>query len=469
MARTSIATAALLGAFAWAGRAAAQPAPPASETPGAAGSAVAPPAPPPAAPPPEAAPPPPPPTPPTVQTFEPADVTGPKGGEPVPVSTTPAKTAPNALPLTMDEMPVAAASNRVTLNLFGDTALVLNSDGPTAPAGFLPVTPHRPAFVIGDLDLLITGRAANLTAMAETALEQHGGGEIGIDLERIFVGWRGERLSIDAGRTHAELGYWNNAFHHGRWLQFPTGRPEVLKFEDEGGILPVHQVGVSAHYRAYVEGDQQIELIGSIGNGRGVITDDVQETDETNIFKALLFKVGFKGFGARDLQFGVSGLYDRIAPVDGVSADPMAFVRPALPGQTINETIGNAYLAYRGVDLTVIAEAFDVLHSASTANAAGSTSWNTFDAYALGAYRIGELSPYFMTEVRHTSTDPDPFFFPDPAATTTVFLRNFYEETAGLRWDFTTWSAIKVEYRLVLLRDPSSTVQIGAIDWCFGL
>ncbi len=209
--------------------------------------------------------------------------------------------------------------------------------------------------------------------------------------------------------------------------------------------------------------------MGSIGNGRGNFTDDVQETDETNVFKALLFKVGFKGFGARDLQFGVSGLYDRIAPVDGVSADPTAFIRPALPGQTINEAIGNVYLAYRGVDLTVISEAFDVFHSASTANAAGATSWNTFDAYALGAYRIGELSPYFMTEVRHTSTDPDPFFFPDPTATATVFLRNFYEETAGLRWDFTTWSAIKVEYRLVLLRDPSSTIQIGAIDWCFGL
>jgi hypothetical protein len=423
------------------------------------------------APAPESAPPPPAPTPPTVQTFEPADVTGPKGGEPVPVSTTPAKTALNALPLTMDEMPVAASNNRVTLNLFGDTALAINSAGPAGLDGFLPASPHRPAFLIGDLDLLITGRAANLTAMAETALEQHGGGDVGIDLERIFVGWRGERVSLDAGRTHAELGYWNNAFHHGRWLQIPTGRPEVLKFEDEGGILPVHQVGVSAHWRAYVDGDQQIELVGSVGNGRGDFTDDVLETDETNVFKALLFKVGWKGFGARDLQFGVSGLYDRIAPVAGLSADPTAFVRPALPGQTINESIGNAYLAYRGVDLTLIAEAFDVLHSAAMPDAAGSTSWNTFDAYALGAYRIGQVSPYLMTELRHTSTDPDPFFFPNPAATTTVFLRDFYEETVGWRWDFTTWSAIKVEYRLVLLRDPgsSSTMHVGTIDWCFGL
>jgi hypothetical protein len=477
MTRASITTGALLVAFSWVGRAAAQspssapdhaPTPPETT-----GAPAAPPAPPPAAAPappvPVPAPPPPAPAPPAVQTFEPTDVTGPKGVEPVPVSTTPTKTPPNALPLTMDEMPVAAANNRVTINLFGDTALAINSVGPPGLDGFLPVTPHRPAFLIGDLDLLITGRAGNLTAMAETALEQHGGGEIGIDLERIFVGWRGDRISVDAGRTHAELGYWNNAFHHGRWLQIPTGRPEVLKFEDEGGILPVHQVGVTAHWRAYVDGDQQIELVGSVGNGRGNFTDDVQETDDTNVFKSLLFKLGFKGFGARDLQFGVSGLFDRIAPVAAMSIDPTAFVRPALPDQTINEAIGNAYLAYRGVDLTLISEAFEVLHTSNVANAAGNTSWSTFDAYALGAYRIGEVSPYLMSEVRHTSTDPDPFFFPDPAAMTTVFLRNFYEETVGLRWDFTTWSAIKVEYRLVLLRDPNSRMQIGTIDWCFGL
>ena len=458
MTRAALTTGALLIGLSWLGRAAAAPpdAPPPA-------------APIPDAPPAESAPPPPATTPPEIQTFEPADVTGPKGAEPVPVSTAPAKTAPNALPLTMDEMPVAASNNRVTLNLFGDTALALNSAGPPGLDGFLPASPNRPAFLIGDLDLLITGRAANLTAMAETALEQHGGGDVGIDLERIFVGWRSERVSVDAGRTHAELGYWNNAFHHGRWLQIPTGRPEVLKFEDEGGILPVHQVGVSGHFRAYVEGDRQIELVGSIGNGRGNFTDDVQETDETNVFKALLFRIGFKGFGARDLELGVSGLFDRIAPVAGLSSDPTAFVRPALPDQSIDEAIGNAYLAYRGVDLTVISEAFDVYHAASTRDAAGVNRWYTIDAYALGAYRIGEISPYLMTELRRTSAEPDPFFFPDPAATTTVFLKNFYEQTAGLRWDFTTWSALKLEYRLVLLRDPSSTMHIGTIDWCFGL
>ena len=91
-------------------------------------------------------------------------------------------------------MPVAAANNRVTLNMFGDTAFVVDN---------VPAPDQTRGFLIGDLDLLITGRATNLTALAEAALEQRGGGTVGIDLERIFVGWRGERLSVDAGRTHS--------------------------------------------------------------------------------------------------------------------------------------------------------------------------------------------------------------------------------------------------------------------------
>ena len=109
------------------------------------------------------------------------------------------------------------------------------------------------------------------------------------------------------GRPNARrgLGYWNNAFHHGRWLQITVDRPEILKFEDEGGLLPVHLVGVTGHYRPFIDGDQQIELVGAIGNGRGSIADDVLETEDTNGWKVLLGKLAFKGFGARDLQFGI--------------------------------------------------------------------------------------------------------------------------------------------------------------------
>jgi hypothetical protein len=389
---------------------------------------------------------------PEVQHFEGADVSESK---PAPVPAT-VKVEPGLVPLTMDEMPVAASSNRVTLNFFGDPAFVIDSQHKTTPG-----------FVANPLDFLITGRSGELIAMTEFAMEQIGG-VVGIDIERLFVGWHAERYQIDAGRTHAELGYWNNAFHHGRWLQLPIERPRIVRFEDEGGILPIHWVGVTGHWRPLLEGDRQVELSGAVGNGHGDIVDNILTEGDNNGFKSVLAKIELKGFGARDLRLGISGAYDQIRPLP--MSDAMGGpTRPALPDTTIREVIANAYLAYRGPALTLISEAYEVLHTASGAMGG---HWSTFDAYALGGYRFGELVPYLLGEIRRTPTTiQDPFFFPDPTLPLDPagILRNFIEVTAGLRWDLTTWSAIKIEYRGTLADDSVARVHRGMIDWSFGL
>jgi hypothetical protein len=424
----------LLALLCAAGRTVAQPA--GGEVPPAA-SAASPPAAPAPAPPPE------------VQHFAPADVVEPKAAPP---SSASPKAEAGAMPLTMDEMPVAATSNRVTVNFFGDPAFVIDSQHKTTPG-----------FILNPLDFLITGRSGGLIAMTEFAMEQIDG-VVGIDIERLFVGWHAERYQIDAGRTHAELGYWNNAFHHGRWLQLPIERPRIVRFEDEGGILPIHWVGVTGHWRPLLQGDQQVEVSGSIGNGHGAIVDNILTEGDTNGFKAILGKVEVKGFGARDLRLGISATYDQIGGLP--AAAPMGgFARPALPDTMIREVIGNAYLAYRGPELTVISEVYEVMHSAPGATGG---PWNTFDAFALGGYRFGDLVPYVLAEIRRTPTDPDPFFFPDPTMASAIF-KDFEEITAGLRWDLTTWSALKLEYRDTMTADTSLRVHRGMIDWSFGL
>lgn len=382
-----------------------------------------------------------------VQKFEATDIS---------VSTPPAPAGEGlkadhgvAVPLTMDEIPVSTTNNRVTWNIFGDPAFNIDS-----------VTPKKPAFVLNPLDLLVTGRAGEFMALAEMAVEIQDGA-VNIDLERMFVGWHSERVQIDAGRTHAELGYWNNAFHHGRWLQMTVERPRAVRFEDEGGILPIHWVGVTGHWLP-MTGSQQVEVIGAVGNGRGNIVDDIHTNDDTNSFKALLGKVEFKGFGARDLRFGVSGSFDRIAPLPAMdmAGGPS---RPALPDVTINELITNGYGAYRGSQLTIISEAFDVLHHAS------STNWNTFDVFLLAGYRFDALTPYVLGEIRTGDVSSDPFFFPDPTipAGPEGILGRFAEITAGVRWDLSTWSALKFEYRATAPKG-ADTIHRGLIDWSFG-
>jgi hypothetical protein len=45
---------------------------------------------------------------------------------------------------------------------------------------------------------------------------------------------------------HTPLGYWNQYYHHGAWFQATATRPEMYLFEDDGGILPVHEIGIEA-------------------------------------------------------------------------------------------------------------------------------------------------------------------------------------------------------------------------------
>ena len=342
----------------------------------------------------------------------------------------------------MDEIPVSSTSPRVVLDMFGDAAFSVDSQ-----------SARRPAFVLGPLDLLIFGQYAGLVAMTEMALETQPGGVVGTDLERLFVRWRGERLTIDLGRTHTELGYWNNAFHHGRWLQTSVDRPRAVRFEDDGGTLPIHWVGVTAHW-LLLTGERQLEVIGGIANGRGATVEDIHVADDTNAFKALLFKLEARGFFARDLRFGVSGVYDRIA------AAP-ATVRPALHDVPIQEAVGNLYAAYRGTGLVCIAEAFDILHTAAGQH------WNTFDAFLLTGYRFDRWVPYLLGEVRAGDVARDPFFSPVPLVPTEV-LPPFTEATVGVRREIKLWSAVKVEYRLTRLEGASRPLQRGIIDWTFG-
>lgn len=353
---------------------------------------------------------------------------------------------PTEPPLTMDEIPVSSTSTRVVLDLFGDTAFQISSENP-----------RRPAFVLGPLDLLLFGQFAGLSAMTEMALETNAGA-VTVDLERLFVRWRSDRFTIDAGRTHTELGYWNSAFHHGRWLQTSVDRPRAIRFEDDGGTLPIHWVGVTARWRL-LTGARQLELTGGLGNGRGPAIDQIQVAEDTNLFKSLLLKLEGRGFGPRDLRVGVSAVYDRIAPA--------SMTRPALPDVTIQEVVGNAYAAYRGPALTLISEAFEIVH------AAAGSRWATFDAFVLAGYRFGPVVPYAMAEVRRGDIARDPYFFPDPGAPPVALdpsgiLGPFTELSLGLRWEVNVWSAVKVEYRVTSLDGAADRLQRGIIDWTFG-
>src|SRR5262249_570932 len=89
-----------------------------------------------------------------------------------------------------------------------------------------------------------------------------------VDLERyLFHYSRNAYFNVWVGRYPTAIGFYNTAYHHSTWFQTTTGRPLFFEFEDRGGVLPTHNVGVSATGRI-PSGSLGLHYIAEIGNGR---------------------------------------------------------------------------------------------------------------------------------------------------------------------------------------------------------
>jgi hypothetical protein len=102
-------------------------------------------------------------------------------------------------------------------------------------------------FAIGQFDLFITSRIDDKTTfLAETVFEWNSDdNKWTLDVERVIARYSfTNAINVSAGKFHTPFGYWNNAYHHGALIQPTIQRPNIVRFEDEGGFLPIHQVGL---------------------------------------------------------------------------------------------------------------------------------------------------------------------------------------------------------------------------------
>jgi hypothetical protein len=321
-------------------------------------------------------------------------------------------------PITVDRIVVGSAE-RIDLNFFGDVSLLQLKD-------------EDVGFSIGPLGFQVTAHLADgLVGRTEFAME-FANGQTVVDVERAYLEYHTPHWMIAAGRTHAEFGYWNNAFHHGRWLQLTIDRPHVVQFEDHGGMLPIHQVGVTVAYGPR-RGDAGVELALGVGNGHGRALDAIQTGGDNNLAKSVLVRLGVVGFGHPALRLGINAAVDVIAP------EPAA-VRPLAPDVEILEVIAGAYLALRGEHALVFSETYSVLHQAM------GRTWQVTDGFFLAGYRFGRYTPYAQFEVRRGDGAIDPFYNPSPTIQSeTVPPIDYLEGIAGLHFDLNAWSALKLE------------------------
>ena len=109
------------------------------------------------------------------------------------------------------------------------------------------------------------------------------------ELDRLIVQYNPNKyLRLGLGKFNSAIGYYSNQFHRAKFFQTATGRPLMFSDEDNGGILPVHQIGITAQGEI-PSGRLGLHYVAEISNGRafGEHSAEVQTFVDENNLKAV--------------------------------------------------------------------------------------------------------------------------------------------------------------------------------------
>jgi hypothetical protein len=307
------------------------------------------------------------------------------------------------------------------------------------------------SFTLGQLNLFVTSDISEkFKFLSEIVFE--GGPEniygvkrgannaFSVDVERFIVQYSyNDYLNVEAGRFHTAIGYYNTAYHHSTWFQTTTGRPFLFDFEDRGGILPIHTVGVSAS-GLIPSGGLGLRYVAEVGNGRAsrspLTEEPVQNVVDDQNHKAYNLALFARPEAIRGLQVGFSAYRDILAPVNN---------------PRIGETILAAHAVFVRPQFEWLNEALLVRHSVFGT----SRVFDTPGFYTQISKQFGSYRPYFRYQYVNAS-DAEPVF-PD------VRLRQ--GPSVGIRYDASESVALKLQYDYTSLRGQAAVnalaLQVG--------
>ena len=327
---------------------------------------------------------------------------------------------------------------------FGDVTLHGDNYHPAGGPG------DTTAFTLGQLNLFVTSDISDKFRFLSEIVFEAGPDNIygqtrgtantfGVDVERYLLTYSyNEYFNLSAGRYHTAIGYYNTAYHHSTWLQTTTGRPLLFAFEDQGGILPIHNIGVEAH-GLIPSGALGLHYVAEVGNGREsrnpIGEEPVQNIITDKNHKAVNFEIFSRPTKVPGLQTGFSVYHDLLVPF----------------GQfPVSETILAAHAVYTRTNFEWLNEALVVRHTPE-----GGHLFETPGFYTQISQRFGSYRPYFRYQYINASNQEP--IFPD--------IEHRAGPSAGLRYDASESVALKLQYDFVGLRNQSSTqglsLQVG--------
>ena len=317
---------------------------------------------------------------------------------------------------------------RVRLRLFGDVGYgVSDRKGETN------------SFHIGSLDLFVTGSLSErVSVLGSVLFIPQPNNSIAPDVERLLLQYKhNDHFTFAIGRYHSAIGYYNTIFHQGAWFQNAIDRPFMYEFDDQGGFLPMQEVGITVNGQI-PSGKLGLNYVAEMGNGRAHLLgiDPAQNTQDSNNGKSFNFALFARPRWVPGLQAGFSIYHDRLTFSDNINHD---------------ELISTVHVVYTNSNYEFLNEGLLVRHTGSKTGTSG--VFHTPGFYTQISRKFGQYRPYFRyAYVNAGVAEP---IYGDPADGPLVGRRN--GPSIGIRYDFNEHAAAKLEYERLGRRDQPSS------------
>jgi hypothetical protein len=308
--------------------------------------------------------------------------------------------------------------NGVPLHGFADVGGMWSSgDDPAVLRGFQG----------GTLDIYLAPTFGERTkGLVELAFEYGPDGKAAMDTERLQIGYMvSDALTVWAGRFHTPFGLWNTSYHHGANLQTSITRPRFVDFEDKGGIVPAHSVGLWASGKARL-GGSRLTYDAYLANGPSIggrVLDYRAYTDNS-AGKMLGGNLGWQPGSVAGLTLGVHAFGSTVDALDG-------------NGAVLNSTrvrMVGAYAGYDENDWEVITETYHF----SNADSGGGGTRSSNAWFGQVGRTFGNLTPFLRLE-QVALDSADKYFISQESG------RSYRRTALGLRYALDPKVSLKFE------------------------
>ena len=337
--------------------------------------------------------------------------------------------APEPQP-TIDAPVVNEVAPRLHFNVFGD----VGAQG----YNHIPDT-----FLFGSLDLFMTARISDkVSTLAEVLFVADNTNAVSPDVERLLLTYRpNDYFVASVGRYHTWVGYYNTAFNYGEFLETTTDRPFMYAFDDQGGVLPMQEVGVNFTGKI-PSGKLGLNYVVELGNGRawGLNVEPTQNNQDANNSKSINGGLFIRPEKISGLQMGFSVRHDNLT----------------IPGPAVAETIATVHAVYVNNGYEILNEGMPVRHVEDFGPVFTTDGFYTQFSRAFHAYR-----PYFRYQYFNAPSNDPVYIYSSPNDYAPSYVNGFVGRvngpSVGIRYDFTAHSALKFQYDRISERDLPTT------------